>query len=109
MTTLLRAIEAEGAQRGLSLNKANCEAMIFHSNQHIRFLNGEQIREVEEASYLGCFLNKKTDAQREIQARFTDCIVTWKKLDPFWRHSDCTVAQKSKSMTPSSAPSSCTD
>ena len=44
------------------------------------------MQEAEEATDLGCELNKQTDMHQELNARIAKCTATSKMLDPFWLH-----------------------
>ena len=56
--------------------------------------SGKGVKQINEAKYLGCWINDKGDLKREINKRISECFLTWEKLDDFWRKSDCTVAWK---------------
>jgi hypothetical protein len=39
-------------------------------------------------------LNDRGDPKREVNKRIGECYITWKKLETYWKHSDCSVKQK---------------
>eukprot|EP00975_Prorocentrum_lima_P023586 4963771-Prorocentrum_lima.AAC.1 len=54
-------------------------------------MDGTLVPNVEEARYLGCFLNDHSNPKKELRVRIAQCFATWKKLDTFWLHSDCST------------------
>ena len=77
---LLHKIEQEGATYGLKLNKKKCETMNVRGASGIYFGGGEQVNEMNESKYLGCFLNNKTKSKRGLNKRKGDVFTTWKNL-----------------------------
>ena len=43
----------------------------------------------EEVKYLGCHLNRKCDITKEVRARIAATMGTLKKLEKFWKQSNC--------------------
>ena len=39
--------------------------------------------------------NDKGHPKREINKRLSECYLVWKRLAEFWKHSDCSVVEKS--------------
>ena len=91
---LLAAIETEGSKYGMALNRNKCEALCVGGADKIFFANGSQVPAHDQAKYLGCLLNDKGDPKREVNKRIAEAFVTWKRLDTFWKHSDCSVKVK---------------
>ena len=91
MQNYLRSAERIGSQSGLKLNKDKCVAMILNSMKQIKFTNGQIVKDVEEAKYLGCIQNKDTNMAKEISHRINLCSATLTKLDTFWYHSNCKI------------------
>ena len=60
----------------------------------MHFTDGAEIKTKEEVKYLGCNLNKHADGQKELQKRIATCMTVLKRLDLFWRHSDCSLKRK---------------
>ena len=89
MNKLLASIEAESAKYGLNSNKKKCELVHTGRNPNVHFNGGTRIPSKEEVNYLGCHLNKDCDVSREVKSRIATCMVVLKRLDSFWRHSDC--------------------
>ena len=89
MNKLLASIETESAKYGMQLNKTKCELVTNAANPNIHFANGNRVPQLEEVKYLGCHLNNKTSVQKEIKQRLSVCMTTLRRLDLFWRHSDC--------------------
>ena len=91
---LVRKIEKEGDKYGLKLNKTKCELVNLNRKQRIRFQDGTLIPLTKESKYLGCMINDKGDPKREVNKRIGECFSCWKRLEVFWKHSDCTTRQK---------------
>ena len=89
LTQLLHRIQIEGEKYGLKPNHDKCEAMAVRGTTEIYYLNGEKVKELDESRYLGCFLIIETNAKRELNKRMGDVHNTWKRLEAFWKHSDC--------------------
>ena len=89
MNKLLASIEAEGAKYGLSLYKKECELVHTGRNPNVHFSDGTRIPSKEEVNYLGCHLNKDCDVSKEVKSRIATCMMVLKRIDSFWRHSDC--------------------
>ena len=85
----LANIEREGAKYGLKLNRQKCEVLHTGDSADVHFIDGVRIQRKTEVKYLGCILNDQADVRKEVSARIAACMVTLKKLDIFWRHSDC--------------------
>ena len=49
---------------------------------------------LKSATYLGCELGIRTTNREELSERFAATMAIMKKLDLFWRHSDCPVHVK---------------
>ena len=49
---------------------------------------------MDESKYLGCYINNKTNATKEINRRKQDVMITWKRLGEFWKDSNCSVRTK---------------
>ena len=100
LSKLLTSIEQEGNKYGLRLNKAKCELVsnVNNVNENVKFMDGTNVPKKTEVKYLGCHLNEHTDVSKELKARISICMSTLKKLDIFWRHSDCPACFKIMAM-----------
>jgi hypothetical protein len=85
----LANIEREGAKYGMKLNRQKCEVMHIGDIANVHSADGAPIQRKTEVKYLGCMINDQADVKKEISARIAACMITLKKLDLFWRHSDC--------------------
>ena len=57
-----------------------------HENEEgIWFDNGDTLKQVEEAMYLGSELNNKDDVKTEIIHRKQEVRKTWFKLTKYWK------------------------
>ena len=74
---------------GMKLNKTKCELLTNNNNARIVFPNNTPVKRMNEATYLGCEIGIRTTTRQEINKRFALTMATMKKLDLFWRHSDC--------------------
>jgi len=94
MNLFVEHIEREGLKYGMKLNKNKCELITTHETANIKFADGTKIRKTKKATYLGCEIGIKTTNKEELSKRFANTMATMKKLDLFWRHSNCTTAMK---------------
>ena len=85
----LANIEREGAKYGMKLNRQKCEVMHTGNVADVHFADGVAIQRKTEVKYLGCMINDQADVRKEVSSRIATCMITLKKLDFFWRHSDC--------------------
>ncbi len=84
-----RKNEIIGGEYGLKLNKNKCEVMYTMTEANVHFKDGTKVPRKTEVVYLGCNLNQQTNNGRELGKRIQNCMVTLKKLDLFWLHSNC--------------------
>ena len=94
MNKFIAAIEWEGFRYGLKLNKNKCELITTHKTANIHFSDNTKVPNVKTATYLGCNIGIKTTFRLELGKRFANTMATMKKLDLFWRHSNCSTAIK---------------
>ena len=94
LNKLLADIEREGAKYGMRLNKGKCEVMHNSNVANVHFADGTPVPRKDEVRYLGCHLNQTSDSTREVNSRICMCMATLRRLDLFWRHSNCTAALK---------------
>ena len=94
MNKFIQIIETEGRRYGMKLNKGKCELITTTPHANIHFEDGTKIKKVSKATYLGCELGLKTTCREELNKRIATTMITMKKLDLFWRHSDCPTAIK---------------
>ena len=86
MNGLLAAIEGEDSKYGMKLSRATCEVLHNWDNDiNDRFQNGERVKRMQEVGYPWCHLNAAT---------ISLCMMALRKLDVFWRHSDCPIRFK---------------
>ena len=89
MNRLVAKIEEHAAYYGLNFNKGKCVSMHFHAPGRLRFPNGEFIKEVDEAVYLGGVISKKHDTRREVAGKISSCFAVLNRLNAFWFKSNC--------------------
>ena len=94
MNKFVKNIELEGARYGMKLNKSKCEVITTHNTADLHFGDNAPIRKTKKTTYLGCEIGIKTTTREEINKRFSNTMITMKKLDIFWRHSNCDTAVK---------------
>ena len=94
MNQLLKAIEEVGEKSGMKLNQSKCEALRFGARANVHFKNGTPVKDVEQAKYFGCYLNKTNDTTREVRGRVREAMGILQRMHCFWRHSNCTVKFK---------------
>ena len=86
---MLKHIEKEGEKYGMKLNKEKCELITTDSTANVHLDNKQQIKKTRKATYLGCEIGIKTTNTEELNSRIAKTMATMKKLDLFWRHSNC--------------------
>ena len=91
---MLHLVEKESEYYDLALNKNKCNHISFHHNANIRFHNGEEMKRVEEAVYLGANITKTVDPRLEIQRRVSATMPVLRKLDILWNQTKCCNAWK---------------
>ena len=74
---------------GLKLNRSKCEVITTTEIANIQFSNGDKVPKKDTATYLGCEMGPRILPREEISKRFAASMATMKKLDRFWRHSNC--------------------
>ena len=89
MNLMIAEIEVQGRKYGLKLNKNKCETMSTASNVNVHFQDGSQVKRTNQVTYLGCEINQNSDYRKELSKRISATMAILKKLDLFWRHSDC--------------------
>ena len=90
----IKEMEPEGFRYGLKLNKNKCELITTHQSADVHFDNKQKIPKVRLATDLGCNMGIKTNSREELSKSFANTMMTMKKLDIFWRHSNCGIAIK---------------
>ena len=94
MESWLHHIETESGQFGMNLNRSKCVHIAMYTQERIRFKSGEKVPSEHEATYLGCNINDKLDVAREVNDRIKVCMATWRRLDVFWKQSNCPIRFK---------------
>ena len=57
----------------------------MNNDENIWFENGEELKQVKEAMYLGNELNNKADLRSELLHRKQEVRKTWFKLTKYWK------------------------
>ena len=91
MNEFIQTIETEGLKYGMKLNKTKCELITNNHTARIILQNNTPVKKEKSATYLGCEIGIETTTREEISKRIAITMATKKKLDLFWRHSDCPV------------------
>ena len=89
MEKLLHALETVAARYGLRLNQNKCVWMASGLHGTLKFKDDSRVARVNEATYLGSKLNIFSDQKKELHGRIAYARVTWVKLAPFWKYSNC--------------------
>ena len=63
--------------------------MTTASNHDIKFKDGTKVQRKDAITYLGCEINSDGNIRKELNKRISQSMVALKKLDIFWRHSNC--------------------
>ena len=56
----------------------------MNKSNNIKLADGQEVRHIDKATYLGGILTRDVSALTEIQNRIVGCIPTLKKVDLFW-------------------------
>ena len=94
MNRLLVKIEEHALYYGLAFNKTKCVSFNFHTSRKPVFADGTKVPETPDAVYLGGLVSKTHDNRQEVSRRISACFGTFKKLDVFWRRSNCPATFK---------------
>ena len=94
MHALLHEIEFQSETYGLKLNKQKCVFFAMNKNNKIHFLDGEEMKETENTTYLGANISKNANIKEEISMRLMKANAVWHKLKIFWRKTKCTTSWK---------------
>ena len=94
MNSFLKEIEQLGKQYGLTLNYTKCELLTTETNPNIHFTSGTKVPRKTEVTYLGCEINLNGDNKKELSKRIGNTMQTLKRLDLYWRHSNCPTRTK---------------
>ena len=81
--------EKESQYLQLNLNKDKCSFIAFNCHDTIQFSDGERMKSVEEATYLGMSVTSNHDPRHEIRKRISATMPVLKKLDIFWLKAQC--------------------
>ena len=78
----------------MKLNKTKCKFTGIGNTGSVNLADGQPVKAVEEAKYLGCMLNRKDDAETDVRKRILDCTITIKRLHIFFYGTDCSTRRK---------------
>ena len=73
----------------MELNYAKCNYIAMNGKAKIQFRNGEMMKEVDEAIYLGGTLTNEAGRMDELNRRFGIALQTCNKLKTFWYKTRC--------------------
>lgn len=94
LETFLHNIQKEGKKYGLHINESKSEALCINGIDEIKYVSGHNMKNSNEAKYLGCSINNKAYVRKELAEIMSSCYATWKKLENYWKHSTCSQKQK---------------
>ena len=57
----------------------------MNNDGNIHFKDQTPLDKAYEAMYLGNELNREVNIRHEIQNKIQEVMITWKKLDPYWK------------------------
>ena len=78
MNRLIKSIETHAAYFGLNFNKGKCVAMVFNSDQKVKFGDGSPMPTPDNAVYLGASVNKTCDPTHEVHTKMGQCFALLK-------------------------------
>jgi len=98
--TALHSLQKIAKCYNLQLNKGKCELIRMFTDKGITFLptelhpQGEAIKVVAQAKYLGVILTASGSASKDVEARITKAQAGMNSLAKFWAHSSLTKEWK---------------
>ena len=105
---LLHKVEIVSQQYGFSLKRDECSYIAMNGDNVVKFHDGTRLKRVTEATYLGHQITQQMDVKHEVSHKMQQTIITWKKLDMFWKADCCSTKWSWRSMMPSLRISCCT-
>ena len=66
----------------------------MNSKAKLKHKNNSEKPTAQSAKYVGISISTKVNIREEVQERIRICTVTWQKLQPFWRDSNCPIKMK---------------
>ena len=94
MNRLLHAIEKESSYYGLKLNQDKYCVLSLNGNSRVHFLHGSLVPLTDKIIYFGGILTSHISVASKIANRISARMATWKNMDIFWKHAQCTVKNK---------------
>ena len=94
LNKILWTIEKHSSRYSMRLNKGKCVYINMGNKNTIKFQNGEELKKVEEADYLGAKITKKNLNRREVEERISKALEVCKKLKTFLKKTRCRFAWK---------------
>ena len=91
---LFAAIEKTSAKYNLKLNYDKCNYVAMNGKTDIHFSNGQKLKEVDQAPYLGGLICKDASRWRELNNRISKALVTCNRLKTFWYKTNCSYKWK---------------
>ena len=94
LNLLVAAIEKHSSRYGMKLNKDKCLYINMNTKAKIKFGDKKEMKNAEEATYLGSAMSRKHLTRKEIEARISSALGTVKKLRLFYKKTKCSEAWK---------------
>ena len=92
---LLRQVQVESAKYNLALNFEKCINLTINRKQSsVKFMNGAQVPQKTQATYLGATLTDAVDNHREVIKRIGKAAAAANQLRIFWSQARTTIAWK---------------
>ena len=90
LNILIKAIENASDKYNLKLNYGKCNYIAMNGKAHIHFSDGELMKRVDKAMYLGGEITTDAGRWSELNNRMNIALRTCNKLKTFWYKTDCT-------------------
>ena len=58
----------------MTFNKGKCEVIVMNGISEIKFQNGDPVKQVEIAKYLGVMIHEKADREPELEYRLSNAL-----------------------------------
>ena len=88
-----RAVEAAGAEYGMSLHWGKVQAMPVCSTRKLKQENGEPMKQCDAILYLGGLISNYGQAESELSRRIGTAHGEFRKLRQVWNHANLTASQ----------------
>ena len=91
---ILAAIEKTSAKYNLKLNYDQCNYVGVNGKAHIHLSNGQPMKEISQATYLGGIISSDASRWNDLNNRITKALIICNRLKSFWSKANCSHKRK---------------